>query len=229
MTVSLADNALTTLATLKEDLGISGSSDDDQLNRIINAASDRVETYCQRSFYRVTTETDRVPGYGWTKMYLARTPVNSITSVTYDGDTVDSDNYNLRDADSGLVEKAGGWVWSAHNANDITKGPMPGSERYLYLFTYDGGWYTPKQYDDDNSNTRALPWDIEDACLEICRALWYAKKRGDPSIVSEKLMDWSASYGSSAATVDAESGLPVAAVVTLKRYRRIVMPGVLGR
>lgn len=227
MAISLADNALTTLATLKEDLGISGSSDDEQLKRIINAASDRVETYCQRSFYRVTTETDRVPGYGWTKIYLARTPVNSITSVTYDGDTVDSDNYTLRDARSGLVEKSGGWNWSAHQVNNITSDPLPGTERYLYLFTYDGGWYTPKQYDDDNDNTRALPWDIEDACLEICRMLWFAKKR-DPSITAEKLMDWNASYGSNAATVDAASGLPTSAIVTLKRYKRIITPGIIG-
>ena len=42
MTIALADNALTNLATIKEDLGISAATWDQQLIRYINAASDMI-------------------------------------------------------------------------------------------------------------------------------------------------------------------------------------------
>jgi hypothetical protein len=141
----LAQNALTTLERVRSDLGLSVTTKDTEIVRAINAASGRIEKYCGRIFWRDTAVEENVAGYGTTQMRLARRPINSITSIVLDGATVDSDDYKVSDADAGLVEKEGGWVWTAHVIQNITRTTLAGSELEDYVATYDGGWYTPAQ------------------------------------------------------------------------------------
>ena len=191
--VDLADNALTTLAIVKEDLGISVGTYDDQLKRLINAASQYVENTCNRVFYRDTTIEEIKQGYGWTFMQVNRPPINSITSIKYNDEEISSDGYAVVDAQMGIIEKTGGYIWTAHHVTDISRTMMPGSERYLYTVEYDGGWYTPKQEDDNGANTRALPWDLENAAVDYVRGL-YRMKGQNPNVSSESLMSWNTSY-----------------------------------
>jgi hypothetical protein len=52
--MALASNALTTLATVKDELGISDTSQDDRLGRLINVVSDAIEHYCGRLFQKTS-------------------------------------------------------------------------------------------------------------------------------------------------------------------------------
>ena len=213
-TITLATNALTTLARVKEDLNIETCQGDDEqkLLRLINAASGFIERTADRVFYRDTAIVEKAKGYGFTAMAVKRAPINSITSITYNGATVDSDDYEVDgDGSEGLIFKVGGWNWTAQNFVDASRTVIPGTERPLYTVTYDGGWYTPAQEDTTPANTRALPWDLEDAAIELIRAKWYGKNR-DPSVKSERLLSWSASYFDTVAP---------AAMGVIRSYKRL--------
>jgi hypothetical protein len=77
---------------------------------------------------------------------------------------------------------------------DVSGSPLVGTERYLYVVTYDGGAYTPNQEDLNGAHTRALPWDLEDACVDLVRAAYLGKPQ-NPNVTGERLLDWNASYG----------------------------------
>jgi hypothetical protein len=194
--MALIATSLVNLATVKTDLGISGSSEDTKLERYIHVATDAIEKYCRRTFSRDTAIVEKVAGFGTEKLRVARAPINSITSITYDGTTVDSDDYKIHNANAGLIFRSGGWWWDAHLTPSAARRPLPGSEDKLYTVTYDGGWYTQPQDDADGAVTRNLPYDIEEAAIELVRVIYLSKNR-DPSVRSEKLLSWSASYGDS--------------------------------
>jgi hypothetical protein len=217
----LVPGALTTLAVVKEDLGISVATYDDKIKRYINTATGQIERYCGRSFYRVTDQVETKPGYGFTDMRLNRCPINSIASIKYDGSAIQASTYSVSDPDAGIVKKDGGWMWTAYYQRGIVYSPLPGTEKDLYEITYDGGWYTPHQEDLDPLDVRALPYDLENACIDLVRYWWYSKQR-DPSIGTERLLSWNVSYisGSSGAAAG-KHGLPMNVVATLNLYRRI--------
>lgn len=145
MAAILAQNALTVLERVRADLGLSVTTSDEKILRAINSASALIERYCGRIFWRDTAVEEDVAGYGTTQMRLARRPINSIDSIDFNSDEIDSGDYSISDAGAGLVTKIGGWHWTAYLANDISRGILPGTERQLYTATYDGGWYTPGQ------------------------------------------------------------------------------------
>lgn len=60
---------------------------------------------------------------------------------------------------------------------------------------------------------RGLPWDLEDACVELARAMYLAKHRS-PDVTSERLLSWGASFA-------AASDMPATVARVLGRYRRI--------
>jgi len=207
----LAQNALTTLDAVKDDLGITDPRCDSRLERAINVASGFIERYTGRIFYRNTAIVEKIAGFGGHALMVNRTPINSIASITFDGITVNAADYSIGDALAGTIHSNGGWSWTAHTARNISSSPIPGTERLLYTVTYDGGWYTPKQQDDTSANTRALPWDLEEVAIELSRLSWHAKSR-NPGIASEKLLSWSASYS--------EGQIPSHVKSTLDVYRR---------
>jgi hypothetical protein len=159
---------LTTLATAKEDLGISDSSQDAKLSRLITAASRAVATYLNRVMAKETVvETirfDDVQEY----VVLQRAPVVTITSAVEDGTTVDADEYET-DQDSGTLYRldASGYrhVWIACKS---------------LVVTYEGGWVLP------GNSGRTLPEDIEQGTLAMLRGVWSASGR-DPMLKAERV------------------------------------------
>jgi hypothetical protein len=315
--VELAANALTTVTTVEEDLGISAGAEP-ALARYINAASGAMERHCRRIFFRNTAIVETAKASGWDKLIVDRAPINSIASIVDNGSTVDSDSYSIDNAEAGLIARVNGWRWDAHYRNDVSQGPLAGTERALVVVTYDGGWYTPEQSkargtitftgqpannetmvinnttitakttgaaanefnigasvrvtcdnlvaainagseaanvrawrvgltvvvewlepgtDGDTviftsalsnatldgsgtlggtqaGQTRGLPDDIEEACIELVRAIRAGKKR-DPNVKAERLLSWSATY-----LGDTDSW-PPAVRRTLDTYRRL--------
>lgn len=212
--MALASNALTTLATAKSELQLTGSCDDSYLERLINAASDFVEQYTGRSFYNEAAKVEKVAGYATAFLTVSKSPLNSIASITFDGETVAAADYEIHNAGAGMIWKRGGWVWTAPRRQDITDPPLPGYERRLYQVTYDGGYITPNQV-----GTRDLPYDLEDAALRLV-AMRYRQRGRDPSIVSERLLSWSASYDKGSGGSETAPGIPPDVVSILDRYKQ---------
>lgn len=206
MSVSLASNALTTLNAVKDELDLLATSEhDDKLLRSINAASAYVEGFCNRKFAYAVDLVEKFAGQGTPRVWLARSPLVSITYVKYDGATLDADEYEIDDADNGVVyNKRGGWLWSPLAEPGAAYEPLPGYERKLYEVKYTGGFVTPAQ--ETGQLARTLPYDLELVAIDLVVAKWRSRGR-DPKVTSERIGPWSATYSSADLTEGARDVL----------------------
>lgn len=178
--------ALTTLARLKTYLDITGSGDDTLLETIIDSVTEFVENYCHRRFKKTTyTEEMYSTGRGDKVIILKQYPVISTETFTLevrcsslnedDWDEIDSEYYHIHYAE-GIIEGAGGYTF----IKGVNK----------YRATYTAG------YDFDNSatflsNTEA--GDLELVVWMLC-SVAYQRRKGDPSVESERIGDYSVTY-----------------------------------
>lgn len=217
--MALEPNALTTLAAVKEELQISVATDDAYLERLINAASDFAESYCNRSFFKETGRIDFIPGYGTAFMVLPKAPVvTSPTAVVVEfvddisGTTlVDPLTFTVHDANAGLLFRSTGWTLTASRNPGIVRDAQAGTEDKDYKVTYDCGFQTPEQ-----GGARTLPFDLEDAVIRLVTDRFNARGR-DQTIKSERLLSWNTTYGN----VDVKEGVPATILASLDKYKRV--------
>ncbi len=208
--------ALTTLALVKDELGITASTYDTVLERMILAASQAIGRFCNRDF-RKEAATERLPGSGTLRLVLARTPVTAIASIVDDGTTVGSGTYSIENAAAGIV--VGDAVWRSQDLAvgiGIGQEPVPGTGKRALVVTYTGGYVLP----GDSTGTRDLPYDLEEACIVTVVAL-YRRRGQDRTVVQEQLGDAAQTYASSDAMT--ASVIPAEAQAILRRYRRVVL------
>jgi hypothetical protein len=215
---SLASNALTTVAKVKDDLGLTDSTKDSVVIRMINSASSAIENYCRRTFGRAT-ETQTLRGSGTHELALARTPLVSITSVAFDGETDSSGNYKIHDADAGLVWKDSTWIPEPPWYPGASGFPVVGAGERLYSVVYVGGYILPKDGKADGTTT--LPADLEEACI-LTAVSQYRNRGGDRRVTSKALGDASVAYGGINTAIGRGLGgiIPDEAVFMLAPYRR---------
>lgn len=215
--MTLAATALTTVATVEDELGISSGTETTRLERMIHAASVTAEQYAGRVFTRTTNISEKVAGQEGPFLFLARPPLNSITSISYLGSALSSGDYEIHSSNAGIVLNVNGsWYASGMYYGDISRTPVHGVERKSYTVVYDGGWYGPNQ----SGQTRALPYDIEHAVIMIVSYLRRNMGRAG-NIASESLLGSSQSY-TQPSIVGGSDWLDVmipAAAAILKRYK----------
>lgn len=221
--MALADNALTNVATMESVLGLASGSADAQLQRLINQASAIADSYAGRVFYRNDAISEKHAGVPGPYLLLHQAPVNSITSVTYlSGSAEDSGSYEIGDAKVGeLYRVSGTWAGLDWHYGDTSQTVFTGQGRKVWTIVYSGGWYTPRQDDEDGAVTRDLPHDIEHAVIAITTALYRSEGR-DPTLAGESLMEASQTYNS-ASGGGAVSWLRAnvgSAAMILDRYKR---------
>lgn len=210
--MTLAPNALTTPKEIRAELGITGNVD-----RLINAASDRVERFCQRSFYYEPARVEQLPGFADFYLTVEKGPILSVASLTYDGALIDSDEYEI--ADDWRIRSDSGFTSTAGTARDfVSRYPKAGSEKALYELTFAAGYVTPAQA-GELGIPRTLPYDLEDAVIQLV-AMRYLETGNNPRIKSERLMSHQVSYGGPS-TKDSEDGIPTTIAATLKPYRKL--------
>jgi uncharacterized phiE125 gp8 family phage protein len=141
--------ALTSLARVKNMLGITSTGNDDVLKQLINAATDYIERATERTFSETTYTNKEITTNGRKNLMLPAFPVSILTQIEYRAGTSDNPNwtsyspseYILEDADLGLVRKEGGnWPSEANgvratftagykidfdNVGDLTKHTLP--------------------------------------------------------------------------------------------------------
>lgn len=122
MTV-LSTEALTSVADVKELLGISAgsTSKDNLITRNINYATKIILNYCRRTSFNDTVYTEYYDGIGGTELVLRNRPVISVTSVAYNTEgnstgaytTLDSDDYFV-DLEAGIIKSQQSFVGNYH-------------------------------------------------------------------------------------------------------------------
>lgn len=82
---ALLDYALTTVADVKESLGISSGdhSKDNLITRKINQATRMIENYCDCHFAQTTYTDELYDGHGGNELVLRNKPLISVTSLAY--------------------------------------------------------------------------------------------------------------------------------------------------
>lgn len=153
----------TTLANLKEYLGITETGDDTFLQHIINRVSKKIEnSYCNRKF-AAQDWTEYYKGDGTNRLLLRQYPINQIYSIYDDVDrqwpsssAKDISAVAISYQTSGLIQLVGDIfinadLWSFYQLENIK-------------ITYNAGFAT-------------IPEDLEEACIKYC-AVEYAKSKG---------------------------------------------------
>lgn len=184
-----ASTRLATLAELKLYLGISesGESDpvnDDLLGQLIDYASERIESHCERAFAEGEI-TEYHDGSGIHRIVLRRRPVTDLSAVYEDADREFGEATKLLELDlvlypeKGLVVRVGAvFPEGALNVKVV----------------YTAGYET-------------IPDDVAAACVKLA-ASWYAHARaGADGVLRETLGDYSALYEHRALPADVEACL----------------------
>lgn len=192
--------ALTDLASVQAELGLSGTAEAGYLRGQIAQASAAISSWCGRVFAAETVREVWRPDRCVESMSLARFPVTSLGSVAEDGTTLSSTDYEL-DAESGMLWRLSADERTTWRARKIT-------------VQYTGGYILP-----DQSN-RTLPQDVQRACILMVTAAYLAKGR-DPMLRSEGAQGiGQVSYLDPRAGMEA---LPPQAAALLQPYRAFIV------
>jgi len=162
---------LTTLADLKAELGISGSSADARLAAVITQASDAISRWCHRVFAMEIVQETLRPGRLDDELILTRFPLVDVT-VTVGGEEIDATTYEV-DVARGILHRLGG---------SDSVGCWPSGIVDPIVVDYSAGYVLPGNEDAD------LPPALERASRELARAYWFSLNR-DPAIRSEGIPD----------------------------------------
>lgn len=73
--------ALTTVAKVKDYIGIASADDDALLSVLVDRATDLIQTYCDRKFESATYASERYNGRGFSRLYLKQWPLTAVARV----------------------------------------------------------------------------------------------------------------------------------------------------
>lgn len=162
-------NRLTTVDAVREELGLSEAAyPDEQIETMIDRASQAIIDYCGRSFgietYRETYRGHDACGDG---VLLSRSPVVSISSIDSDGDAVVLPNYEIDQSDV-LYKLDANYRYPWRSA--------------ILTVVYDAGYVLPSE--ENGAPESTLPATIEQAVMdEIAAYISYDER--DALIKSE--------------------------------------------
>ena len=142
-----ASISLTTLAAVKEEIGISDTTDDGWLVKTIRRTSAAIAKHCNRTFGNERVQEDgRI--YGGI-IPLLHFPVRSVESVVINGEPLE--DYQLESGAGTMLFDDEDWI--------------------RYTVIHQAGWNLP---DDAN---RDLPEDVELAAILVMKDAWYSRNR----------------------------------------------------
>ena len=195
--------ALTTLATLKTELGITGSTHDTRLTALISQVSAAIETFCGRRFERRAVTDIFVPSPR--TIYLTAWPVVSVTSVTSGGTVLTTDDYVI-DLDEGVIGQP---------VYGVGFGSPYGYRLWWDQVTvvYTGGYILPGGVGAN------LPGDLERACLDLAARYYHGGGR-DPALRSEVIPGVLEQSWSAVDSIPTVGGLPLDVARSLVGYKR---------
>lgn len=219
--VEAASNALlTTRETVKGELGIDTTDEDDTISDLIVRASSAIARETRRTF-GVETVTETMDGSGSRLLGLSRTPIVEVTEVTEDGTAIT--DYSVEDAEAGALYRQVGWgrsgglrMWGteAFSSGYI----LPGYQDQRYSVTYRAGYLLPSDVNPFilPAEPQNLPGAVEQACIETVKA-WYFARDTDPALSSVQSGQLRVTYRAEQ-TQTAPGSLPASALGLLRNY-----------
>lgn len=190
---------LTTLETVKAELGITGDEHDAFLSRKIAEVSENMARYRGYPFGRQTyRETFRIDRSAAVLILSRRWGGIQIDSVTADGTVLQATQYEL-DNDAGLLYRLESDSQVAWRARKVVVKYQAG---FVLLTT--------------------LPRDLEEACIGMVVAAYHAKGR-DPALRSIDVPDVVRTDFWGGASVQKQGGLPADVAAVVDRYRDITV------
>lgn len=194
---------LTTLASVKLELGITDNSQDAWISEQIHQVSQQFATMCNRNFSQETLiDYFDVPCRDSSPLVLSRIPVTGILEIN-EGDAVVSLDGVEFDEESGTVYRR---VPGTRLLNSNWFGGFFGTVSIKFI----GGYQL----------LATLPYDIEHACNLMMKTRIYSKGR-DPTVRSESIPGvMSLTYGS-ASTSEGDDSSEVSRLASLYRVPAI--------
>jgi hypothetical protein len=117
ITVATYPNAtqLTTLATVKAELGIDSTADDTLMTTLIDQVSGVIEDLCHRPFYRAQyTEELKGTKPVSTRLVLGRLPVVQLDEISYYGDAQTLSDFAIQNSNAGFIYHSYGFARTTH-------------------------------------------------------------------------------------------------------------------
>ena len=188
-------HALTTVDRVKQRLGITNTSLDTVILRLINAVTDFIENRCNRKFKEQThtSELHHPGGIGQEYVFLKNRPVSVLTSLQYRSGSISSPTWNdfpadsfeiVEDGKAGLIKVYGGMAKGLTVRATYTAG-------YKTDFTNFG-----------NTALHTLPADLTD-CAERLVTRWL-KRREDEGKDAASYLQSSVDYMKELSSEDQE-------------------------
>lgn len=185
VTTAATTKQLTTVARVKEDLGITAPTFNTLISRKIDQASAMIVRACRQELARqVYSET--IKGRGGNILTLDRTPIVSVASVSYKGVALPAASYNIEDAEAGFLFNGNGWNDSAYRSFGLSGAAEDASRKAEYTVVYTAGFWLPGMTGTVVAPT--LPEEIEYETCELAKMLYLSKDR-DQSIQSESVVN----------------------------------------
>ncbi|MDQ0305331.1 phage head-tail connector protein [Ancylobacter polymorphus] len=164
-----SDYKLVSVADVKTELGITGTTDDTWLGNVVDRASEAAAQYCNRVFQAETVRDEfwperdsypfQLPG-GLAPLQLSRWPVKALTLVTEGDQTLTEAASNFRlDKEMGQITRLDGSAYPT--------AWLPRPIKVEYSAGYD-----------------TIPFDIQDAVIRMVKSRWFLRKR-DPLLKQE--------------------------------------------
>jgi hypothetical protein len=167
----LLSYALTTVQRVKDRLAISASGHDDVIRRLINSATDFIESQTNRRFKETTYENEVYSLFGANQdmVFLKQAPVISITSAQYRAGTPSNPSWtNFYADDYELLDGGASGIVKLYN-NIIGINAV--------RFTYVAGYKIDFNNAGDNE-THTLPADITDLCERLV-IRWFKRRESE--------------------------------------------------
>lgn len=209
----LALNALTTLETVKEMLGIPAEESDPQVDnvliRLINAASAWVETMTERKLGK-NDYRQKCRGTGSQELVLKHYPIVSVQSVAEigSGKVLPPESYDFDEkGDIGVLYRESGWPYRGYLGG--LSGDFLAPQRYL-LVEYTAGYVLPKDATADSPCT--LPADLESLVWEMVEQEYQLRINGAQGLAAFSISDVSWTF---------DKTQKDSWISTINRYRRI--------
>jgi hypothetical protein len=165
------------LEAVEAELGMDAASEGSEvLDRMIDQASSAIERTCGRIFAQQRYQEILLPVDGlW--LFLAMTPIVSVSSLVLDGTAVT--DYRVELAEAGLLYRALGWAaWSTSE----------------YTIQYVSGYRLPEQTSAPEPTGEILPADLQRAAIE-CTKVWFFEKDPTQRVQSRQIGDQRVDYG----------------------------------
>lgn len=177
--MSVVTHSITTLARLKSFLGITNSTNDTQLEYLINAVTNFIENYCHRRFKQTSYTNTRVNGTGTALLQFDAFPISTSETFKIEYTSDNGDSWATLEADTYEIDYNAGYV-KLKDGSKFTSGLAN------YRVTYTGGY---------SDLTTSVP-DLEYSAWKLIKTA-FDRRKGNENVRSQSLGQYSVVFTNS--------------------------------